>query len=84
MLVRLLGSVQPRPRLPEADALRTSGALELLFTFSLARTRLWREPSLSAVCRPRDWQRARRDNRTFRARADAEVLLSMFSLFCDA
>ncbi len=44
MVTRLLESIQARPHLSEEDAPRTSGAVELLVTFSLARTRVRRSP----------------------------------------
>ena len=123
MFSRLFGSLSARPRFPEVDTLRTSGAAGSLVTRALARTLPQRELSLSAVCgdatggrrgaviqtfrsvghvedeleasgggsaipaqgaEKLDRQRTRGETRTSRARTDAEVSLSMFSLFCDA
>ncbi len=49
--------LQPSSHLSGEDALRTSGAVELLFMLTVVRTRLQRESSLDAVCWPRDRRR---------------------------
>jgi hypothetical protein len=56
----------------EVEALRTSDAWDLLFALSLARARLRRELSLSAVCLRRDRRATRRCDTDCRSAGHAE------------